>query len=112
MICVTIYLVINVNKDQFCRYMEYVKGLSFEDEPNYNYCVNLFNDVLAGLGPGPDFDWVNTNRSSIVAEIIRKANTSLMLNNNNISKNSPLPNEGSGIEDDVGRNSIFKKWYY
>jgi hypothetical protein len=69
----------------------------------------LFNDVLAGLGPGPDFDWVNTSRSSIVAEIIRKANTSLMLNNNNISKNSQLPNEGSGIEEDVGRNSIFKK---
>jgi hypothetical protein len=90
--------------------MEYTKNLGFEDEPNYNYCVNLFNDVLAGLCLGPDFDWVNKSRSSIVAEIIRKANTSLILNNNNISKNSPLPNEGSFTEDDLGRNSIFKKW--
>jgi len=46
--------------EEFATYMRYVRGLEFEEEPNYDYLRSLFNKVLAKIGEIDDgvYDWM------------------------------------------------------
>lgn len=45
---------------EFGEFLSYVKGLKFEDRPDYSYCKKLFRDLMENLGIAMDFvfDWV------------------------------------------------------
>lgn len=110
-LCSNLPSIYNIDIVQFVKYFEYIKNLGFEDEPNYMYCINLFNDILAGLGPTAELDWLVSCKSSINVEDLRKSNTSLVPNNN-ISNNTKLQKNGSCIiSEDIAKNSIFKNRY-
>ena len=43
----------------FVEFFNYVKGLSFEDQPNYDYMKGLFSDQLKKMKSSPkDLDWL------------------------------------------------------
>ena len=44
---------------EFVDYMTYVKGLEFEEQPNYTILCKLFGDLFDGMGYGisPKYDW-------------------------------------------------------
>lgn len=46
--------------EQFEKYLSYVRGLGFEDEPDYNYLRGLFTEALqaAGLVEDGEYDWM------------------------------------------------------
>ena len=54
---------------QFYEYIKYVKGLNFEQDPDYNYLRGLFIDILKGYNTLNDlkFSWLN-NKSLIYNE--------------------------------------------
>ncbi len=45
---------------QFFEYMTYVRRLGFEENPDYAYCINLFQGFMKNLDYEDDgqFDWV------------------------------------------------------
>ncbi len=105
--------------DEFCDYFEYVVGLSFTADPDYDYLKNLFISIINNHCQKikHDFDWNNKLKSTAQEEIDNynfqeknsKVNISLV-NNNNISQNSFL-NDNSQlnlVKDDINNMSIFK----
>lgn len=60
----------------FLAYFKYVRGLRFEEDPDYNHIRSLFTDyqkeAKLKLPSDPDFvfDWV-THREKVIAEKIR-----------------------------------------
>lgn len=46
--------------EQFEKYLSYVRGLGFEDEPDYNYLRGLFTEALQAAGQVEDgeYDWM------------------------------------------------------
>jgi hypothetical protein len=99
-----------------------VKSYSFQADPEYEFLINLFVEMISihCIDAKYDFDWNNKLRSSSANELstsytYQKANTSLALGNNNISRvsnnNSPNPDDSNFIQinDDINNLSIFKK---
>ncbi len=55
--------------EEFVRYLAYVRGLEFEERPNYEYMKSLFRGLLAKLGPEASvYDWQTKN---ITSELIK-----------------------------------------
>ena len=46
---------------EFEEYFKYVKSMTFEQEPDYNFLKNLFLNILKKMGGGMDYiyDWDN-----------------------------------------------------
>jgi len=57
---------------EFCQYLNYCKGLGFEEKPNYKYLRRLFRDLFAREGYELDyvFDWALLGPSVIQATIL------------------------------------------
>lgn len=49
---------------EFCTYMNYVKKLNFDQDPDYNYLKSLFINLLTKIGLKNDnlFSWVDENK--------------------------------------------------
>ena len=49
--------------DEFAQYLSYVRGLGFEDTPDYDYLRQLFTQALAKMGEVEDsvYDWMLLN---------------------------------------------------
>ncbi|BFZ57417.1 Palmitoylated plasma membrane-bound casein kinase [Savitreella phatthalungensis] len=49
--------------DEFAQYLSYVRGLGFEDTPDYDYLRDLFTQALAKVGEVEDgiYDWMLLN---------------------------------------------------
>ena len=47
--------------NEMCEFLKYTRNLDFEQEPNYAYCISLFNNALAKFGEYNDFlfSWIN-----------------------------------------------------
>jgi len=47
---------------EFGEFLNYAKGLKFEDRPDYSFCKKMFRDLMENLGFGLDFlfDWVKS----------------------------------------------------
>ncbi|KAJ9129605.1 hypothetical protein NKR23_g12501, partial [Pleurostoma richardsiae] len=56
---------------EFGEYMAYVRSLSFEDDPNYNYLRGLFVKALENRGETNDgrYDWMNGEQDEIVSDL-------------------------------------------
>eukprot|EP00002_Diphylleia_rotans_P001675 TRINITY_DN1093_c0_g3_i1.p1 TRINITY_DN1093_c0_g3~~TRINITY_DN1093_c0_g3_i1.p1 ORF type:complete len:597 (-),score=113.47 TRINITY_DN1093_c0_g3_i1:616-2406(-) len=46
---------------QYIHILEYIRGLKFDAAPNYDYCRDLMNQALAGVGERDDevYDWMS-----------------------------------------------------
>ena len=85
--------------DEFLKYFKYCDGLQFEEEPNYEYLIELFKNMINKYCKDViyDYDWkkkikknINTNKSNINNINYNHANSkdiSLLVNNNNASNN-------------------------
>jgi len=53
--------IINPNEfnKEFVQYLDYCRRLRFDEEPDYNYCRNLFKDCFKRMGYETDnvYDW-------------------------------------------------------
>jgi len=63
--------------NEFCQYMNYVKKLSFEQKPDYEYLRNLFKNVLNRIKERLDniFSWVD--KRNVSKDINRKNYSSM-----------------------------------
>ena len=88
---------------QFMEYINYVRKMTFEQEPDYRYLRNLFLAVLQNMGEKMDFcyDWDNRINN---ANIIVDKNTNNNNNNNdermNNGENNFVPNDEKFFNDD------------
>jgi casein kinase I family protein HRR25 len=93
---------------EFIDYINYCKNLEYEEEPNYNYLVNLFKDIITKvLNDKIDFmyDWVNVNdaekhirtNNELSFDNSKLQNSSMNNNVNSITLNSK--NNISSLED-------------
>ena len=93
---------------EFIDYINYCKNLEYEEEPNYNYLVNLFKDIITKvLNDKIDFmyDWVNVNdaekhirtNNELSFDNSKLENSSMNNNVNSITLNSK--NNISSLED-------------
>ena len=85
---------------QFEEYIKYVRGMSYEQEPNYKYLRNLFLIALQNLGGKMDFcyDWDNRiNDINISSEEI---NNNINASNNITTQNNFNPNVEKIFNDD------------
>jgi hypothetical protein len=60
--------------EEFKEYMHYCRGLSFTQDPDYSYIINLFEGCMKrhGINPKqPDFIW-NKNRLVLEKEAIKQ----------------------------------------
>ena len=90
----------NISEDELCQnlpfqikdFLIYVKELKYEEEPNYDYLINLFNEVIHGLNEKFDkiYDW-NFNQSCIY-QINRFSGKIMTIQQRNYS-NSPFNNK-------------------
>ena len=72
--------------NEICEFLKYTRNLNFEQEPNYEYCCSLFNNVLIKIGAKNDliFTWINN--ISILNKLQKNNNSNHYLSkNNNIS---------------------------
>lgn len=55
--------VLNLLSEEFTIYMNYVRKLSFEETPDYDFLRELFTKVLNSMGETEDnvFDWMLLN---------------------------------------------------
>lgn len=104
------------NIEQFAIYTDYTKALAFQQDPDYEYLISLFKEMITNFCSALDydFDWNGKLKSSTTVDLENnkqhKVNTSLALNNNNISRNSNV-NEDSNIYPDgeINNSVIFKR---
>ena len=84
---------------EFCQYMDYVKSLKFDEEPNYIYLRNLFLSILDKMNEKYDlkFSWIKNKKTN---NNNKSNNFSLMSSLNNVRRKiSPfykilhIPNE-------------------
>ena len=47
--------------NEICVFLKYTRNLDFEQEPNYEYCCSLFNNILLKINKSNDlaFTWIN-----------------------------------------------------
>jgi len=76
--------------DEFATYMRYVRGLEFEEEPDYDYLRSLFNKVLARIGEIDDgvYDWMIVMERRERARRARHSHNEQMHNSGNISSST------------------------
>ena len=84
---------------QFEEYIRYVKGLGYEQEPDYRYLKNLFLISLQNTGGKMDFayDWDNRINNMILLENNKIANNNNATGGNN---NNFVPNTEKLFNDD------------
>ena len=82
---------------EFCDYMNHVKKLNFEEEPNYEYLKSLFKNLLLNIDK---FTWVEQNNDN--HQILLEKNSfnnnlnkskiiiGRLLKNNNLNKNDKI----------------------
>ena len=47
---------------EFLIFLQHCRSLAFDDKPNYDYYLNLFNNLLPeGLQSNPTFDWISSD---------------------------------------------------
>ena len=86
---------------QFEEYIKYIRGMSYEQEPNYKYLRNLFLITLQNLGGKMDFSYDWDNRINDI-----NINTQNIPNNNvnaagqNINQSNIVPNIEKVFNDD------------
>jgi len=67
---------------EMVEYMKYIRGLKFEEEPNYNYLTNILETILEKMDIANDFNfsWINysltrkmtISPNKVICKIIRK----------------------------------------
>ena len=75
---------------EFCQYMDYVKSLKFDEEPNYIYLRNLFLSILDKMNEKYDlkFSWIKNKKTN---NNDKSNNFSMMSSLNNVRrKKSPF----------------------
>ena len=84
---------------QFEEYIRYVKGLGYEQEPDYRYLKNLFLISLQNTGGKMDFayDWDNRINNMILLENNKISNNNNATGENN---NNFVPNTEKLFNDD------------
>ena len=86
---------------QFVEYIKYIRGMSYEQEPNYKYLRNLFLITLQNLGGKMDFSYDWDNRINDI-----NINTQNIPNNNinaagqNLNQSNIVPNIEKVFNDD------------
>ena len=77
---------------QFEEYVKYVKNMTYEQDPDYNYLKNLFLNVLLKNGKKMDFkyDW-DDRINDLNTLITNNENNNNENNNNNINNNNIIP---------------------
>ena len=85
---------------QFEEYIRYVKGLGYEQEPDYRYLKNLFLICLQNTGGKMDFsyDWDNRINNMILLENNKIANNNSATGGN--QDNNFVPNTEKLFNDD------------
>ena len=89
--------------DEFLQYFKYCDNLYFEDEPNYEYLISLFKNVLDKFFQGEnyyEYDWnkkIKNFSKSIKGESSNSQDVSLIVNKNNLSNNI------SAIDDKINK---------
>ena len=84
-------------KDQpaeFLEFMQYCRGLSFTQDPDYSYIINMFEGCMKRHGfdtKNPDFIW-NKNRLALEKEAIKKQMLGV-LNKKPAKRNDSMDNE-------------------
>ena len=89
------------------EYMKYVKSLKFEEEPDYNYLIKIFEDMLKKINQVNDlnFSWIN--------EELKNNSSKINLLNNKIRRSSPFTRiikdieSKSAYEDTINKNSTY-----
>lgn len=77
--------------DEFERYMKVVRGLGFEDKPNYEFLKGLFRGLLAKLGADDSsLDW---RKKGISVERTVTPSSSIV---ERLGSPSPVPEQASG----------------
>lgn len=73
--------------DVFVKYFEYVRGLEFDETPDYNYLRKLFSDTLVSNNFQHDFkyDWVNEFELLKTDETVKKSEV-VNANQQNVSE--------------------------
>ncbi|EDO15617.1 hypothetical protein Kpol_1006p14 [Vanderwaltozyma polyspora DSM 70294] len=46
---------------QFATYLKYVRGLRFNEDPDYNYLISLMDEVLVNCDKDQNYDWMELN---------------------------------------------------
>ena len=86
---------------QFEEFIRYIRGMSYEQEPDYKYLRNLFLITLKNNGGSLDFSYDWDNRINDVNLFIQNINSG---NNNpareNLTKNNFEPNNEKVFNDD------------
>jgi hypothetical protein len=100
-------------------FFDSVKSLSFQADPDYDFLIGIFVEVMNTycLDVQYYYDWNNRLKSHTSMELTtnftyQKANTSLALGNNNISRNSPHTGKDDShlnqINEELNNMSIFQ----
>ena len=88
---------------QFEEYIKYVRNMTYEQEPDYNYLRNLFLNALESNGGKMDFcyDWDNrVNNIALTYQKIISDNNNLNVPGENQTQNNFFPNNEKIFNDD------------
>ena len=92
---------------QFEEYVKYVKNMTYEQDPDYNYLKNLFLSVLTKLGKKMDFKYDWDNRINDLNIFIPNNES----NNINNTTPAPTPYFSPNIEKIFNNDSVLRNNY-
>ena len=92
---------------QFEEYVKYVKNMTYEQDPDYNYLKNLFLSVLNKLGKKMDFKYDWDNRINDLNIFIPNNES----NNINNTTPAPTPYFSPNIEKIFNNDSVLRNNY-
>jgi serine/threonine protein kinase len=94
---------------EFCYYMDYVKSLKFEENPNYLYLRSLFFSILDKMNDKYDlkFSWIKNTKDINNNLKMYKSSLLYSLNDYKRKKKFPLKNIFSNIKEIPKINNLF-----
>ena len=90
--------------EEFLYYFKYVDSLNFEDEPNYDFLIGLFQEIINKncFNCYYDFDWIKDSKDNIIYSPLNQEKK-----NENISKDISLIANKDESKFDVSDNNSY-----
>jgi len=90
--------------EEFLYYFKYVDSLNFEDEPNYDFLIGLFQEIINKncFNCYYDFDWNKDSKDNMIYPALNQENK-----NENISKDISLIANKDESKFDVSDNNSY-----
>lgn len=94
--------------DEFAKYLQYARHLKFEEQPDYDYLIKLFNHVMKKQHLVDDgiFDWMQLDGAKVATEVHEGTSTKRTAGRDEVRPNGKNKLSASNAIEDVDEPEV------